>query len=867
MATYTITASQNIDALTTKAGGDIYNINGGTLTIDQDSRVGTNQSTSSTLGSITLSASLGGTLNIDGTAIWMIPYSAGTGTVPAWNTTITNGSGTGKLIGVHSALTAASTATGAAMPATGFIRVKQKSGAYTAGALTGISATASDAGRVGWIELVGDEASTINANRLGTCNITGAWYAIGTTNGTSNQTMQIPNNGLLRYAAGVFIEKTVGGADYEFYPNAGTTTTTGTDATRGKVVWIDNTGLVRIGNSGAATNGYTPVTGLAVVIGNIFFENCTVAARTANVLPNATIATRYDFTTTGGGVVVGDKFNSAWYGSFSQPYSVTLSNCGFVDAILLTEVATAMTFTKVGVGNKPTTALLISPLTMTYCFAGGTFTDCVWARVSMAASGAHTNTLTDCTGFTFLREVTRSNTIKGNATAYSHIATRLKNCTWTSPVIIQGPMNFVTCDGITVTDPVYANCVSGTTVTTYATYFYLLSTNTINCTFSGGTIPITNTQPYTALLAASLGCANIKFRNIGTRASPLNLGSTNACGLIYSVATACFDFKIQRIYCSNTRTGIMTADNTCKGIVEKNVWGDYADAVDVMLALNLTRQGMGGTGALTAQTAVYGSHWRDGFTSTTAGRIAILMNETTVETSSQVTLGSGANFTAVGGLYMPVIATTVTFETPDYLIGHTGFSNTALVMAGGTATNYTYEYSIDKNNGAGFSTMTTSSYTATTLGTALNGITGIDASLGFKLRLKITTGTTNATAITSVYLTTTSTTTAQDYQYDLDLVPITITVRDAADSSLIENARVYITATGGGSYPDGTVLLTGLTNASGVLEDTGFAYLGNQNVTGRARRGTSSPLYKTSPVSGTITSSGLELTVFLIADE
>ena len=49
---------------------------------------------------------------------------------------------------------------------------------------------------------------------------------------------------------GVFIEKTSDQADYEFYPNAGTTTTTGTEATRGKVVWIDNTGLVRIGNSG-----------------------------------------------------------------------------------------------------------------------------------------------------------------------------------------------------------------------------------------------------------------------------------------------------------------------------------------------------------------------------------------------------------------------------------------------------------------------------------------------------------------------------------------------------------------------------------------------------------------------------------------
>ena len=228
MAAFTISTAQNIDQLTSKTGGDTYAVSGGTLTIDQDSRVGLNQSTSTSLGSITISASLGGTVNINGTSIWMIPYTGGSGNVPAWNTLITNGSGSGKLIAVHASLTSASTATGAAMPATGFIRVKQKTGTYIAGALTGLTATASDAGRIGWLEIVGNEASTINANRLGVYNSNGAWYEVGVTNGTSNQTMQIPNNGLQRYVGGVYIEKTVGSNNYEFYPNNGVNTTTGT---------------------------------------------------------------------------------------------------------------------------------------------------------------------------------------------------------------------------------------------------------------------------------------------------------------------------------------------------------------------------------------------------------------------------------------------------------------------------------------------------------------------------------------------------------------------------------------------------------------------------------------------------------------
>jgi hypothetical protein len=219
----------------------------------------------------------------------------------------------------------------------------------------------------------------------------------------------------------------------------------------------------------------------------------------------------------------------------------------------------------------------------------------------------------------------------------------------------------------------------------------------------------------------------------------------------------------------------MTGDNSSTRVIEESVFGDYADAVDVMAVLNHTRKGMGGTGALTAQIAVYGTHWRDGFTSTTAGRIAILMNEPSSLTTSQVSLTNGAGFTSAGGLYMPVIGQTATFETPNFIIGHTAFTNTALIMAGGTATNYTYEFSIDKNDGNGFSALTTSNYTATTLGTALSAIAGINASLGFKLKLKINTSTTNATAITSVYLTTVSTTTAQDFQYPLDTLLLELT--------------------------------------------------------------------------------------------
>ena len=49
MATFTVTTT----------GGDAYNINGGYLTVDQDSRVGLNQTTSASWGTITFFATLG----------------------------------------------------------------------------------------------------------------------------------------------------------------------------------------------------------------------------------------------------------------------------------------------------------------------------------------------------------------------------------------------------------------------------------------------------------------------------------------------------------------------------------------------------------------------------------------------------------------------------------------------------------------------------------------------------------------------------------------------------------------------------------------------------------------------------------------
>ena len=494
----------------------------------------------------------------------------------------------------------------------------------------------------------------------------------------------------------------------------------------------------------------------------------------------------------------------------------------------------------------------------------------------------------------------RANTIRGNASTYAAALTRVSNCTFTTPYVIQGSFILTTCSNITITDEVYVDAVSGTTVTTYAMYVWNISTGTKGVYISGLTLPVTNTHPYTALAYLNT-CNSVKIRNIATRSAPLNLGSSNACGLVWAM-TSSSDIKIQRVYVYNTRTGQMTGDNSCNRVLVESVYGDFADAADVGAVLNYKRKGIGSTLALTAQTAVYGTHWADYFitgtpanlagiswsrSTTTAtitstghglktgdlinvtvtsdaaaiikgqksitvvdantftftclnagaasgtltmepinGRIALLMNEATALSASQITLSGGAAFTSAGGLYMPTVGHQAIFKTPDNIRGISGFPIIEPVMgAGGAITNFDILYSLDAGStwknllypragGGGSNGSTTVTMTSTTgvnagdyvYGTNIaplakvqsvdsstnitvtiantGTVSGIlrfsqlpnetvsDPTTGQGFWVKMTTSTANTTAITSLYFSTKSTDSDRNATYPLDLATI-----------------------------------------------------------------------------------------------
>ena len=77
------------------------------------------------------------------------------------------------------------------------------------------------------------------------------------------------------------------------------------------------------------------------------------------------------------------------------------------------------------------------------------------------------------------------------------------------------------------------------------------------------------------------------------------------------------------------------------------------------------------------------------------------MNEPTALTTAQAALTNGWP-SPRRGPSRPTIGMTATFETPEYVIGDTGFANSALVMAG-EWWQLQLCLSIEKNDGGGFS--------------------------------------------------------------------------------------------------------------------------------------------------------------------
>lgn len=447
-----------------------------------------------------------------------------------------------------SSLTAAPTATGAATPASGFIKIKQwNSVAYSDNTAITFSAgtvtcNVNGTDVVGTISLCNDEAGTITGRRLGTLRFRGAWYDLGTTDGVNTTTYQIPTHGEALYLPGVQVETGTSTGVYEWYPNMGSQTALvaniGTEAARGKVCWISSAGVLRFQHDGTnSTGGYLPPSGRKIRIPNVFMHSCTTAARGTNAVPNSTLGTRFEFVAAGAQITM-DTVTTGWYMNIAQPYSLSLTNTGIMDTLLVSELASAATWSQICIA--PTQAQSNTALNMSLDLAGGTISDSVIARYSLASSGNYIASLTDCDSWDFsstqLRNIAAT---RGNNTTGAATLIRSNNSDWSGCTIIGGRLLHTTCSNVTHTNLVYIDVPASTTPTGQPMYAIDLSGGACSyikidgMTFGG----LTLVQPYSGLLQVGVGCSNVKMRNIGSAATPLDLGGARLDGISWSRTT------------------------------------------------------------------------------------------------------------------------------------------------------------------------------------------------------------------------------------------------------------------------------------------------------------------------------------------
>lgn len=770
-----------------RTAGEAMTINGGSLTVRSDTRFHANSpaSMTGTIGAVTISATLGGSYILDGRNVRWMPYDTGTGNVPAIGTSVTQGGITGILLGVWASITSAPTAVGAAMPASGFIKFREVTGgAFAAGALTGIGASATGPDVVGWIEVVHDQNITITVPRLGDFTVRGDWFDLGTTTGAANQIVNIPTNGsATNYVPGIWIANVASPTtddDYDFYPSiyaaAMITANLGTDA-RSKFVLMDTDGTVRIGHNGTTAVGYVPPSGRAIRIPNVIGRQATAAARATSVIPSATAATRVDFITTSAGYIDVEHFLTDWYFLLQQPFYVKLNHVASFDYFNVSECASALNI--YDGGNGISQSIDARTITLTSNFAGG--------RVEKWTSFRHAAGTTDhafevlyCIGLTIencksgIVTFARSTGVAYQVTQSSGII--MNNCGQFN----QGTV-FTTSFDCEVNNLDHCDrfvgattAVAGTTLTINASCENI---KVDGVTFGlGGSIA--NCHPYTSVFSVSLS-KNCKFRNLGTRAAPLNGGSANAVAYIFASGGNNQNLKFQRIYCWPTRTGAISTVNSDKGNLYEHVYGDVADNL-VVADLNSHVKNCSGPFTTTAQVSVYGTHFMDAFTSDTAGRLFLTMNEPTAETAHLVNVVAGApKFTSAQGLVMPTVGDEIIIEQDYFTLGCTGLANTAPIVLGTNVTyvsgpdwgNHDIYYQIDINDGSGWNG-SWKDLTAANLSSET-----IDPADGFKLKFRIVCDTTSTTnLITYIRVEMTSTLAAQSANlYPLDTNTVTFT--------------------------------------------------------------------------------------------
>ena len=821
MATFNIpigaTYKWDDNAFSTRVGNDSYNLVNSNLTIYCDTRYCKNSdATKGTVGVVAIDTSYGGIFTIDGTKVRIIPFNSGTGNVPAIGTTISKGAVSGELLGVWSALNVPPTTAGSAMPTSGWIKVRSLNGAITAGALTGIGASATGADRVGWIEVIGVESKVVSLSDTGTVNITGEWYyPVETTSGTANQTIQLPASVANTYYMGVWIETGVGTDQYEFYPrNTNVATDTPTDSYRGKMVWISTQGLLRIGNDGTNTVGYVPVAGCKIRVPNVNINATTTTNLAVNVVPNSTLTNGYRwciYPNASGNVYI-DKANLT-SGYFYQPNHLSVTNCTVADQVNIGTPSSAFVIDNVHVTPVNASAT-VNFFYVNYALKGGSYNNCSGFKTVTTYQVFNINrckniTITNCKSHFGVR-TTGADLLKLNY---------CEDTTIDNYIQIGGTMTVTSSNRCSVKNVKHCEQPKGnlTGTATSQAISVAFSTDTLVEGFSlyGDTTYSTPSFPVFYINQDT----RTTIQNVGTQESPLDFGTFNRAynpAFLVQSYGGSIDAKVRRVFIKNgtlRTTAIMwDAAPSSTGILFQNVTSDYTANFVKFLSNNTVFKGISSSNAPVTSLSCYGSHFYDTFTSDTAGMIGVAYNPASTESQPYITENSVAGnklYNALGRAVLTSVGDYIIHEFPHFVVGHSSLQGTVPLKAYVTnSANFKIEFQYDI--GSGFNGTWLDSAVTSNMSSIVIPDTGI------KLKIKticITANVGNNIGFVS-FLTNTSLAYRASHMYPMDYGTITFT-------GLPDNTEVRM-------YDDSDNEIAGVENSSGGSVALTYEYTGNK---------------------------------------
>ena len=809
----------NFDSLTGAAGNDVFTLTNGTqLRVDTDTRYCANHSaTTGNVGGVTILGSALGSFYIDGTNVRVIPYTGGGGNVPAIGAAITEGGVSASLLGVWSALNAPPTAAGAAMPASGWIKVKNKTGGnFAAGALSGITATASGPDVVGWIEVVGVEGTVLGLNgdltRTGSVTMQGAWWQVGSTSGAANQTFQLPASLANTFYPGLFIETAAGSGIYEFWPNVnGLSPATLAADERGKVCWIGTQGKAYLGGNGTTAGGMKPSAGRNIQVPNIVLLSCTSAAPTANTVPAALSATRKTINTRSGNISL-NTVNYCWNGIFAVHGDLTVTNCGFLDRFSSDSARGAVVVNGGGVGVTTSAQLQLYAFAITNNLlspAVSNFNCVAYANYGTVAyvSGTAGLSLTNVKGQLLVARggVTVKAIDVANSTNFS-----LSGCTGIgSPITIEP-----TCSNGSVVNSFYCDTLLGNAgaSSSQVSAIQIGGTNITVDGLSWATATANACAPQVSLVGSSGQITNSVIRNLGSYAAPLNgcaaLGGVVSLGTSTAVAQGCV---VERAYVTNTAGSLVDGNGyLASGLTFQNVMVDVAMSSGAFLyGQDTVYKGIFGV-AYSGDFGAVGTAFIDGWVSATAGYLAIIPNRNSARTTNYVVNSGTENVILPGNgdLYPRIAGEQVTWTMPYFILGHSSIGGSVAIEGTYTAGNHTLQYDVD--TGAGFSGTWKSPATVTAVPNP--------TTVGCRVMFRWTVGANNSDLVTMITLATVTDATTQQAQYPLNTIQLGVSGAVAGSSLAVYNP---------GATLAGTTTVTAGTEAVAVANNTTGAVTGS----------------------------------------